>query len=196
LDKRSPFGRLLELFLIFFKIGLFTFGGGYVMLSIIENEFVENKRWMTKEEMMDMIAIAESTPGPVAINSATYVGYKNGGVLGSAFATLGCVLPSFVIIFVISLFIEQFMTITLVAKAFHGIKAAVAVLIISAAIKLSKSLKKDLPSMVMLGAVLAFEIVGEFLSFGISSIILIILGALMGVILYGVVQGRREGDGK
>jgi len=110
--------------------------------------------------------------------------------------SLSKVILSIVLAFVISLFIEQFMTITLVAKAFHGIKAAVAVLIISAAIKLSKSLKKDLPSMVMLGAVLAFEIVGEFLSFGISSIILIILGALMGVILYGVVQGRREGDGK
>jgi chromate transporter len=187
---------LLELFFIFFKIGLFTFGGGYVMLSIIENEFVENKKWMTKEEIMDMIAIAESTPGPVAINSATYVGFKNGGVWGSAFATLGCVLPSFVIIFVISLFIEQFMTVTLVAKAFHGIKAAVAVLIISAAIKLSKGVKKDIPSMLFLFAVIALEFAGEFFAFGISSIVLIILGALMGILFYGIIRGRKDGSGQ
>ena len=94
---------ILTLFLCFFKIGAFTFGGGYAMLSLLENEFVSKKGWLTKDEFLDMLAIAESTPGPIAINSATFIGYKTAGVLGSTFATLGVVLPSFIIIFVISL---------------------------------------------------------------------------------------------
>lgn len=100
---------LLELFLTFAKIGMFTFGGGYAMLSIIENACVERKKWITHEEMMNLVVIAESTPGPIAINCATFVGYKRGKLLGAIAATLGVVLPSFVIIFVISFFLEHFL---------------------------------------------------------------------------------------
>ena len=95
--------QLFELFCIMFKIGLFTFGGGYAMVGIMENELVERKKLIEHEEFLDLLAIAESTPGPIAINSATYIGYKRCGILGSAFATLGVVLPSFIIIFAIYL---------------------------------------------------------------------------------------------
>lgn len=187
------FRRLWELFFSFFKIGLFTFGGGYAMLSIIENEFVEKKGWMSEQEMMDMIAIAESTPGPVAINSATYVGYRNGGFWGAFCATLGCVLPSFTIIFLISLFLEPFMKITLVAKAFHGIRAAVAVLIINAARKLRKSVKLDVAAWLLILAVVAAELAGVFLGFELSSIVMILVGAVVGLVLYGLgAKGKEE----
>ena len=108
----------LKLFLTTFKIGLFTFGGGYAMIAVFENEFVSNKKWIEQEEFTDLIAIAESTPGPIAINSSTYIGYKVAGVLGSVFATLGMVLPSLLIIFIISLFLNEFLQIQLVSKHF------------------------------------------------------------------------------
>ena len=116
---------LWELFSTLFKIGLFTFGGGYAMIAFFESEFVEKKKWLDKEEFLDMVAIAESTPGPIAINSATYVGYKNAGIIGAACATLGVVLPSFIIIYVISLFLDAFLTFELVGYAFKGIQAGV-----------------------------------------------------------------------
>ena len=101
--------KILSLFAAFFKIGLFTFGGGYAMVAVIERDLVEKKKWISSEEFSDVIAIAESTPGPLAINSATYIGYKVGGFLGSVFATLGVVLPSLAIIYVISLFFNEFL---------------------------------------------------------------------------------------
>ena len=121
---------LLSLFLTFLKIGLFTFGGGYAMIAQIKETVVQNKKWMTDQELLEVIAIAESTPGPIAINLATYVGYKKRGVLGSALATLGVVIPSLIIIFIISLFLDEFMTNKYVAYAFTGIKCAVAFLIL------------------------------------------------------------------
>ena len=103
----NKFKNLISLFLIMFKIGLFTFGGGYAMIAIIERELVEKKNLLSHEDFIDIIAVAESTPGPIAVNSATFIGYKQNGVLGSLFATLGVVLPSFIIIYAISLFFEQ-----------------------------------------------------------------------------------------
>ena len=112
---------LLELFFTFAKIGMFTFGGGYAMISLIENICVENKKWITHDEMMTVAVIAESTPGPIAINCATYVGYKKGKLQGAIAATLGVVLPSFIIIYLISRFLNHFLEITQVANAFKGI---------------------------------------------------------------------------
>ena len=129
-------GLLLNIFLTMMKIGLFTFGGGYAMLALLENEFVEKRGWMEKEEFLDMVAIAESTPGPIAINSATYIGYKKRGVLGSAFATVGVCIPSVVIIFLISLFLDTFLEVALVANAFRGIRVCVVYLILSAGVKM------------------------------------------------------------
>ena len=123
---------VMELFLTFFNIGIFTFGGGYAMISIIENNCVEKKKWITHDEMMDITVIAESTPGPIAINCATFVGYKRAGLLGASAATLGVVVPSFTIIFVISTFLDNFLEIPVIANAFMGIKVGVGILIFRA----------------------------------------------------------------
>ena len=139
----------LKLFLIMFKIGLFTFGGGYAMIALLENEFVAKKKWLEHGEFMDMVAIAESTPGPIAINSATYIGYKRAGVLGSIFATLGVVMPSFIIIFAISLFFDDFLKIDIVNKAFKGIQVGVVFLIMNAGIKMLKKLDKSVFNIVI-----------------------------------------------
>lgn len=176
----------LSLFLAFFKIGLFTFGGGYAMIAIIERELVEKKKWLEHEEYMDVVAIAESTPGPIAINSATYIGYKIGGVIGSFFATLGVVLPSFIIIVLISLFYDKFIKIQFVKYAFNGIQACVAYLILSAGLKMFKKLKKTALNVIMFSltfvAILLFTFV--FPHIEISSILYILVGGLIGVVAY------------
>ena len=135
-------GILIELFLIFAKIGLFTFGGGYAMISLIENNCVEKKNWITHDEMMNITVIAESTPGPIAINCATYVGYKKAGIIGAIISTLGIVLPSFAVIYLISMFLDNFLEITVIANAFKGIKIAVGFLILDAAITMIKKMPK------------------------------------------------------
>ena len=142
---------LLDLFLTFAKIGLFTFGGGYAMISLIENSCVEKKRWIPHDEMMNVTVIAESTPGPIAINCATFVGYKQKGLVGSIAATIGMVLPSFCIIFLISMFLDHFLEITWIAHAFMGIKIAVGILILDAAIKMIRKMqKKPIPLAIMM----------------------------------------------
>ncbi|MFA5283236.1 MAG: chromate transporter [Bacilli bacterium] len=140
----STFKKYLILFLTFFKIGLFTFGGGYAMIPLIQQEVTDKKKWMRAEEVADIIAISEATPGPLSINAATYVGYRVAGVLGTIFATIGLVIPSFVIIFIISLFLDQFMQIEIINHAFMGIKAAVALLVIMGSFISIKAWKKIL----------------------------------------------------
>ena len=130
----------LDLFLSFAKIGLFTFGGGYAMISLIENNCVEKKKWITHDEMMDIAVIAESTPGPIAINCATFVGYKIAGMLGAVLATMGVVIPSFIIIVIISMFLDNFLEISLVANAFKGIKVGVGIIIVNAAMNMIKKM--------------------------------------------------------
>ncbi len=129
-----------DLFWTFLKIGAFTFGGGYAMVALLEREFVEDKQWLSREEFLDMVAIAESTPGPVAVNSATYVGYKIEGVEGAAASTLAVCLPSFVVIYLISLVFDRFLQLSAVASAFRGIQVCVIYLILSAGMKMLKSL--------------------------------------------------------
>lgn len=120
---------LFQVFWSFFKIGAFTFGGGYAMIPLIQNEAVEKRGWVTDDDILEIIAIAESTPGPIAINSATFVGYRAAGVLGSAFATVGVVIPSFVIILLISFVLKQFQDMKAVRYAFQGIRAGVLALL-------------------------------------------------------------------
>lgn len=188
---------LLEMFLTMFKIGLFTFGGGYAMLALIENELVEKKKWIEKEEFLDMVAIAESTPGPIAINSATYIGYKRAGVLGSAAATLGVVLPSFIIIFTISLFLDEFLKFKLVACAFRGIQAGVVYLILSAGIKMLKGLKKTPMSVAILLTVLILMVAFSVFAINFSSIFFIILSAAVGLVVWGVGKtGKKREEGE
>ncbi len=130
------------LFFTMMKIGLFTFGGGYAMLPLLQDEFVEKKGWLESDEFLDMTALAESTPGPIAVNAATYIGYKMEGVGGALLATLGVCIPSFVILYLISLFFDAFLSLTLVARAFAGIRVCVIYLILSAAVKMIKKMKK------------------------------------------------------
>ena len=121
----QKFKTCLKLFLVMFKIGLFTFGGGYAMISLLESELVAKRKWLESDEFLNVVAIAESTPGPVAINAATYVGYKLAGVWGSLSATVAVALPSFSIIFLISLFFDAFLSLKYVAYAFDGIQVCV-----------------------------------------------------------------------
>ena len=183
---------ILTLFISFFKIGAFTFGGGYAMLSLLENEFVEKKGWLTKEEFLDMVAIAESTPGPIAINSATFIGYKTAGVLGSMFATLGVALPSFIIIYVISLFLDKFLTLTLIANAFKGIQACVVYLIGSVGIKLFKQMEKKALPVAIMSVVLVCMIIFSLLAVKFSSIIYILVSGTLGVIAFYSTKQKKE----
>lgn len=176
--------RYWILFLTFLKIGLFTFGGGYAMIPLIQKEIVGRKKWLTDPELMDVLVIAESTPGPVSVNSATYVGYKTAGITGSVVATFGLVLPSFIIIFIISLFFDDFMKIRWVQSAFLGIQAAVAVLIISAGTKLFKNTPKSVYNIVAVVAVFVLSVVLKFLKISFSSIWFILIGAMLGLCYY------------
>ncbi len=188
--------RLFPLFLSFFKIGAFTFGGGYAMISLIENEVVTEKKWITHDEMMDITVVAESTPGPVAINTATFVGYKTAGFLGSCCATAGVVLPSLVLLFVIAMFLENFLAITFVASAFRGIKAAVAFLIFGAGWKMLKKLKKTPLNLAIFTVCLLVMLAVSLGAFSFSSIYLILCAAIFGLILYGISQIRKGGNEK
>ncbi len=183
---------LIELFLTFAKIGLFTFGGGYAMLSIIENICVEKKNWITHDEMMNVTVIAESTPGPIAINCATFVGYKKGKVPGAILATLGVVLPSFVIIFAISMFLEDFLEITWIAHAFQGIKIAVGILILDAALKMIKKMQKRPLQVGILAATFVLLMLVNVLKIHVSSILVMLASALVSLIFFQIDKFRRK----
>ena len=169
----------MELFLAFFKIGLFTFGGGYGMLSLIEDICVDRKKWITHDEMMAVTVIAESTPGPIAINCSTYVGYKQKGILGAISATVGVILPSFVIIFLISNYLNRFLEITWIANAFKGIKIAVGILILNVAVRMIVKMKKDLLSIIILICAAAVMLSVNFLSVRVSSITLLLAAGVV-----------------
>lgn len=195
MPKTSKIKQLWTLFITFFKIGLFTFGGGYAMIPLIQDQVVNKHKWLRAQEMNDMILIAESTPGPIAINSSTYVGYRVGGFLGAFFATLGVVLPSFCIILIISYFFRDLLSFPLIAAAFKGIKIAVAILILDAAWRIGKVIKFDVYSIIMLIVIFILQIVFSILNIRISSIYFIIMGMLLGLVLYGLVpylKGRKK----
>ena len=175
---------IIDLFLTFAKIGLFTFGGGYAMLSIIENNCVERKQWITHDEMMDITVIAESTPGPIAINCATFTGYKKAGFIGALAATLGMIVPSFVIIYLISMFLDNFLELTVIAHAFKGIKIAVGLLILDAAVTMiGKMQKKLLPRTIMICSCLAMLCINIF-AWNFSSISLMLIAAAVSLTVF------------
>ncbi len=184
--------RALALFVTMFKIGLFTFGGGYAMIALLEREFVERKEWLSHDEFMDLITISESTPGPIAINSATYIGYKSVGVLGSAAATLGVCIPSFVIIYLISLFFDAFLSLTVVASAFKGIQACVVFLILSAGVKMFKKLEKKPLSVIVFLAAFCCLIAFSLFSVKFSTVFYILIGAAIGIVSYCVSFARER----
>lgn len=181
----NKFRKALKLFLVFFKIGAFTFGGGYAMIPLIQKEACNKKKWISEQDIFEIIAIAESTPGPIAINSATFIGYKVAGTLGSVFATLGVVTPSFIIILLISYVLRQFESIKAVRYAFSGIRAGVLALIIKALISMYKQCPKDIFSYILAGA--AF-VVSAF--FEINALYIILSCAVLGL-SYSLVMQRR-----
>lgn len=180
------------LFFTFFKIGLFTFGGGYAMIALLEEEFIQRRKWLDKDEFLDMTAIAESTPGPVAINSATYLGYKLAKVPGAATATVAVCLPSFLIIYAISLFFEQFTQLTVIASAFKGIQVCVIYLIFSAGVRMLKSLDKSPFATGVLAAVMLVMVGLSLAGVSVSSILLILLSGAAGVTAW-LIGRRKEG---
>ena len=186
---------LLDLFLTFAKIGLFTFGGGYAMISIIEDNCVERKKWITHDEMMDITVIAESTPGPIAINCATFTGYKAAGFWGSLAATVGMALPSFVIIYLISKFLDQFLELTVIANAFQGIKIAVSLLILNAAINMLKKMQKTLlPILIVVFACAAMLCINLF-AWNFSTIGLMLIAGAVSLMLF-LAGSKKGGAGK
>lgn len=182
----KPRHPLFELFVTFFKIGALTFGGGYAMMPIMRREVVENKKWVDDDDILKILVISESTPGVLAVNSATFIGYKIAGFKGSLIATLGVVLPSFLIISLISLFIIEFKALTLVSYAFYGIQAGVAILILRAALKLSKKITFNIFSIIILIGSMAVSLLTSF-----SVIYILIISAFLGI-AYGMIAHVKE----
>ena len=182
----------LSLFLTMLKIGLFTFGGGYAMIALLENEFVAKKKWIEKDEFLDVAAIAESTPGPIAINAATYIGFKNAGIVGSIIATLGICIPSFVIIYAISLFFDAFLSLTLVAYAFKGIQICVVYLILSAGLKMLKQMKKTKFNIIIVLITLICMVVLSLFAVKFSTIFYILISGAFGVVVYFLGKLKKE----
>ena len=186
-EKRNTAGRLKSLWLLFInmlKIGLFTFGGGYAMIHLLENEFVSKKKWIEEEEFMDLVAIAESTPGPIAINCSTYIGYKKEKILGAVLATLGMCIPSFTIIFLISLFFNQFLSIGGVASAFKGIQVCVVFLILSAGVKMLKKMKKKPFNLIVMSVTFLCMVAFGVFAVSFSSIFYILISGFVGLLIY------------
>ena len=178
--------ELFKLFITFFKIGLFTFGGGYAMISQIKEEMIEKKHWLSEDELMQIITIAESTPGPIAINLATYVGYQRHKILGSLCATIGVVLPSLFIIFIISLFLDQFMKNQYIKNAFIGINACVAFLIMKTGIEMLVQMSKKPLAIISFIVVFALLITFAILAIAFSVIYYILIGGVIGIIAYSI----------
>lgn len=169
--------KVLEMFIAFFKIGAFTFGGGYAMIPLIEEEVVNNKKWIEKEEFMDVLVVSQSLPGALAVNCSIFLGYKIGGLIGAIMALLAVILPSFLIIIIIAAFFMQFRNNYYVNAAFKGITAAVPMLVLVGAISLSKGLEKNKRTVLtIIAALIALTF------FDIHPIIVIIASAIYGII--------------
>ncbi len=187
IDMKAHFNMLWSLFLTFFKIGGFTFGGGYAMIPLIQKEAVERKGWVTDDDILEIIAIAESTPGPIAINAATFVGYRTCGFWGAVCATFGVVLPSFVIILTISYVLQQFQQLKLVQYAFNGIRVGVLALLFKALWTMYKKSPKGWAAYAVMGG--AF-VLTAFLK---VNVLWVIIGcALFGLVTAGLAERRAE----
>ena len=182
---------LTKLFLTFAKIGAFTFGGGYAMISMIDHACVEENQWITHDELMDMTVVAESTPGPIAINCATFTGYKIAGLHGALAATIGMIVPSFIIIYVVSMFLENFLELTIVANAFRGIKIAVGLLILEAGINMAKKAKKTRMTKIIISTACVAMLAIHIFSWNISPISLMLTAGVVSLAIFAM--GDRKG---
>lgn len=189
--------KYFTLFFTMLKIGLFTFGGGYAMIALLENELIRKKQWLEEDEFMDMVAIAESTPGPVAVNAATYVGYKIGGTAGALLSTLAVCIPSFAIIYVISLYFGRFLSVAWVNAAFRGIQVCVAFLILSAGWKLFKKMRKNAFNLIVFSATAVCTLAFSLFSVKFSSVFYVLIGAALGICVYliGLCRAKKAGEG-
>ena len=181
--------RIWELFFTFMKIGVFTFGGGYAMLPVMEDACVAKKQWISHEEMMDITVIAEATPGPIAINCATFVGYRQAGILGAAAATVGVILPSFCIIFAVSLFLDQFLGIRWIANAFRGIRIGVGLLIADAAVRMMRKMPGTAVSRLIMAVSFGVMLLANVCSRRVSAVVIMAGAGVFGLAVSGV---RRE----
>ncbi|MBR2024286.1 MAG: chromate transporter [Clostridia bacterium] len=188
--------KLINLFFTMLKIGAFTFGGGYAMIALMENEFVTKKQYLDNDEFMDVVAIAESTPGPIAINLATYIGYKQKKFLGAIIATLGMCIPSFVIIYLISLFLNRFLEFEIVASAFKGIQIGVVFIIFMAGMKMLKNIKKNAFNITVLSLTVIISVVFSIMSVNFSAIFYILFSGFLGLVIYLIGYFKSKGDRK
>ena len=186
---------LLELFTTFFKIGLFTIGGGYAMISVVQDECVEGKKWIDSEEFLNLLAISESTPGPIAINMATYIGFVKAKFIGALVATIGVALPSIIVISLISVFLKNFLEIKVVSNAFFGIRVAVSIIIIRTAYNLlNTELKTSMYKVLTLVLFFIFVLImflNELIDLNISNMLLVFVAILLGIILSLVRSARK-----
>lgn len=192
---KNDYSKIATLFLTFLKIGAFTFGGGYAMIALLETEFCVRKNWLDKKEFLDMTAISESTPGPTAVNSATYIGYKIGGAFGALAATVGVCIPSFIIIYIISLFFDEFLLLKYVYAAFRGIQVGVIYLIISAGLRMFRALENTLLDKVILLSVFTVMTLFTLFSVNFSSVFYILISGVIGIAVY-LVKKLRKGSGE
>lgn len=185
MKKGLPFKQYLTLLFTFMKIGLFTFGGGYAMIPLIQEEVCRKNKWITENEILDIIAVSESTPGPVAVNAATFVGYKVAGILGAIFSTIGLAIPSFCIIFVISFFYKDVQNINFFNALFKGLKVGTIILLFNAVIKLFKTFKINLLGILLFAIALIISIVFSFIKieFNYLTLVLILFGIITGLFI-------------
>ncbi len=183
--KKSKLKLCLQLLLSFMKIGIVTFGGGYAMIPIIENETSKKRKWVSGEDLLDIVAISESTPGPIAICAASFIGYRVVGVIGAFMATLGVVLPSFVIIFLISIFLREFSSYDIVKYAFTGIRAGVLALIIKAVISMFKKAPKNILAYVIMALSFSLTIL-----FSTNVLVIILSSAVVGIVASYIMRKR------
>ena len=192
MKEKKTLKTYIELFLTFFKLGLFAIGGGPVILTLIQGEFVEKKKLLDNDELMEMSAIAESTPGPIAINLATYLGYKKGGFLGALLSTLAIIITPFTLMVVISLFLENLLNYQAVQYAFMGIKVGVVFLLLKVSYTLIKGVKKDWFGVALLLLVTIAMVLITIFAVNFSAIYFILIGAVLGLLIYGIIPKKRR----
>ena len=183
---------LLSLFWAFVQVGALSIGGGYAAMPLIFNQVCTLHPWLTPEEFAHLVTIAEMTPGPIAINAATYIGYKNAGITGALLATVGICIPSFAIIYLISLFFDAFRSLTYVAYAFNGIRVCVVYLILSAGLRMWKGLKRNALHTVLLVSVAGCMIACSLLAVKLSTVVYVLAGGMVGVAVHLVSRLRAE----
>lgn len=183
--KKEKLKLYLQILLSFMKIGVVTFGGGYAMIPIIENETSKKRNWISGDDLLDVIAISESSPGPIAICAATFIGYKTAGIIGAFLSTLGVVLPSFAIIYIISVFLKEFSTYSIVKYAFFGIRAGVLALIIKAVISMFKKAPKNILAYAIMAVSFALVVL-----FSANVLVIILSSAVIGIVASIIVRKR------